>query len=191
MNDYKKGDRLQVKPLPWLLKHSEDWTSAMFIALQGTDNTVIFDNKVGDENGMVTFRIHFPCNSSFNRIISENDILGPAFEWNEEINVRDNKEEPWFISRFSNYMLCRDGQILTCGVDDTWNMSRKIQPAPTPTIDGVIADLRKILSLFRLTDHANRAQNSNVTSVEEWESVRILKKAITKAEKLRKFQNEA
>lgn len=100
---YEIGQEVKLKPLGWLKEHSiSEVTSILANLLPGTDNTgkiVGFNTKDYPE---CPYRLLLP-NSEHWYQIPESDILGLAFEYGDEVEVRDHDGEEWEPAFFFGY----------------------------------------------------------------------------------------
>lgn len=69
---------------------------------------------------------------AYSLFFNESDILGPAFHFNEEINVRWHDDKPWEMTRFADWRTAT-GEVL-CADFSFWKRFRRIQPKPKPVI---------------------------------------------------------
>lgn len=131
---YKKGDKVVMKPDVMIAEahspyngHSVFERRHLSAPLKGTDRVVeIIDDCDSDDD---VYWSKLPDSATVN--IAGCDILGPAFEYGEEIEVRDGDNQDWVRERFCAYLPGRKLPIV-CLRDDSnharyWFV-RPIQP---------------------------------------------------------------
>lgn len=82
--------------------------------------------------------------------ISEYTLLGPYFEYGEEVEVRDFDEEKWVKDFFYNYEFGRDNICSIKCKRQNWKQVRKLEPKPKQKVTLELTDeqLEKIKDII-------------------------------------------